>query len=106
MQVVAERALVSGNQVLASMALYEREGHDLGAGEVQAQAWRPWLKGAGCDPRPSGQLLRDCLSHLARKDPAFRDLLAGPGVPAAAGGARPAGLDVNLRVHPQGQERP
>jgi phthiocerol/phenolphthiocerol synthesis type-I polyketide synthase E len=59
------------------MALYDLAGHEAGDSSVEAEAWRPWLARAGADPSPTGRLLRAALDHLAGKDPAYRELLAG-----------------------------
>ncbi len=69
------------------MALYEVEGHELGEEDLEAVAWRPWLEATGLDPKPTGALLRRCLTFLAEREPAFDellgDLLAGDEIGAA-----------------------
>ncbi|WP_431973609.1 beta-ketoacyl synthase N-terminal-like domain-containing protein [Micromonospora haikouensis] len=73
---VLEQARDRADEVLASMALYERSGHDFGGGRVEADAWRPWLSAHGLDVNPVGDNLRRSLAHLAAADPAFGRLLA------------------------------
>ncbi|MGH3757858.1 beta-ketoacyl synthase N-terminal-like domain-containing protein [Actinophytocola sp.] len=77
-RLVAERALVTGHQVLSTMALYEVDDHWLGPHDLEAVAWRPWLAGHGLDPNPSGELLRRCLDHLAAREADFARLLSQP----------------------------
>lgn len=72
---VSAQALETGNALLSTVALYEQEGHELGETGLEAEAWQPWLAERGLRPAPSGALLRNCLTYLADRDPAFGDLL-------------------------------
>ncbi|MFG2061016.1 thioester reductase domain-containing protein [Micromonospora sp. NPDC048871] len=73
---VADRSLATGNELLATMALYELEGHALGERDLEAVAWRRWLAARGLDPAPTGDLLRRCLTFLARTTTKFGELIA------------------------------
>lgn len=74
-QLVADRALLTGNELLSTMALYEVEGHQLGERDLEAVAWRPWLQRHGLNVTPTGALLHRCLTFLAQRYPRFADLL-------------------------------
>ncbi|MGX6607637.1 thioester reductase domain-containing protein [Micromonosporaceae bacterium Da 78-11] len=73
---VAERSLSTGNELLATMALYELEGHALGERDLEAVAWRPWLTERGLSATPDGELLRRCLAYLAGSTAKFGDLIS------------------------------
>ena len=72
---VADRALRTGSALLSTMALYEIEGHELGEDGLEAVAWRPWLQRSELSSAPTGELLRRCLTFLADRYPAFRELI-------------------------------
>ena len=76
-RLVADRALATGDDVLATMALYEVDGHELAEDGMEAAAWRRWLDDAGLDPAPTGALLRRCLTYQAARRPEVQRLLAG-----------------------------
>ena len=77
-RLVADRALDTGQEVLATMALYEADGHWLGPHDMEATAWQPWLAARDLDPNPTGDLLRRGLAHLVAREPAFAALLGDP----------------------------
>ncbi|MEV0455752.1 thioester reductase domain-containing protein [Catellatospora methionotrophica] len=72
---VLQQARDRSDEVLASMALYERSGHDFGGGRIEAEGWRPWLSTSGLQVAPVGRTLRRSLEHLAAVDPSFGRLL-------------------------------
>jgi len=72
---VSARALTSGNELLNSMALYDRGGHESTDTTVEAEAWRSWLDSAGLDPAPTGESLRAALAHLVTRHPPYAELI-------------------------------
>lgn len=82
-RLVADRALATGNELLSTMALYELEGHQLGERDLEAAAWRPWLRRHGLDAAPTGALLHRCLTFLGQRYPKFGDLLVDRAQPRA-----------------------
>ncbi len=71
---VAERALTTGNEVLASMALYELDDDERHWARVECAAWGDWLRRTGRAARADGEALRRSLRHLAAR-PGYRELL-------------------------------
>ncbi|WP_018680203.1 thioester reductase domain-containing protein [Actinokineospora enzanensis] len=75
LDLVGAEALATGNAVLSSMALYELEGHQMGADGMEAVAWRPWLRDSELSSAPTGPVLRAGLTFLAERSAAVRDAL-------------------------------
>jgi phthiocerol/phenolphthiocerol synthesis type-I polyketide synthase E len=73
-QLVGDAAVTTGNELLASMVLYERAGHELD-GIVQAEAWQPWLRRLNLSASPSARVLRRGLAYLRATDPVYDALL-------------------------------
>jgi hypothetical protein len=72
---VADRALETGSALLSTMALYELEGHELGADDLEAVAWRQWLERADLSATPTSALLCRCLTFLATRHAKFGELI-------------------------------
>lgn len=74
-ELVRDRALATGDPILATGALLELEGTGPDEPPTQARGWQPWLRRTGTDPRVTGGMLRGGLAYLARSSPMFGALL-------------------------------
>ncbi|RSM46441.1 polyketide synthase type I [Amycolatopsis balhimycina DSM 5908] len=81
---VAERALETGDPVLASIALYDLDRLDAGDDDVDCEHWQDWLRQTGRHARVDAAQLVRSLGYLAGQ-PEFAGLVPIAGVDVTAG---------------------
>ncbi|MEU5261095.1 thioester reductase domain-containing protein [Amycolatopsis sp. NPDC021455] len=81
---VAERALETGDPVLASIALYDLDRLDTGDDDVECEHWQDWLRRTGRHARVDAAQLVRSLGYLAGQ-PEFAGLVPIADVDVAAG---------------------